>query len=776
MHRPFTAFVLLLLSAAAYGATADTVPTTGSPHPMPNAIGLTLSGGGAKGIAHIGVIQALEENGIPIDCITGTSMGAIVGSLYSMGYSPDEMLQLISSKPFQYWSTGRIDSDLTYYFLENAPNPANVNLSLGKGGSDGASSVLPSSLINPLPMNLAFVELFAPYTARCGGDFNRLMVPFRCVASDVNRKRKAIFSQGDLGDCVRASMSFPMVFHPIEIDGRPMYDGGIYDNFPIDVMLSEFNPQFVIGVDVSSGNSPDNPNSNMMDQLESLIMQYSDYEVPSNRGLRLKMDLDRFGLLDFGKAREIYKIGYDYAMAHMDSIKARISPRREVSEVNVRRKSFKVGVPKLLFDSVEVTGGNRRQDEYLNSLFREHHSKELTMDHVRDAYYRALTSGKLRNFMPHVHYNPSSGMFNMNLKATVKNDFNLGVGGFLTTTTNSMLYLSGAFRTLSFNSLDMSLSGWVGQSYLAAEANAKIQLLRSVPSSIGFQAVASRQKYFPEDRFFFQTSDPTVFTREEYFGRFNYGVAVGRHGKAEIGIGVGHDNNHFRHVAEGDEPTRLHRTAGQLAAHYEHYTLDNRFFPTSGSFYQITARGYLGKYAIKDSHGMPAAFGIDSKRGWGRLDASWKSYFPVTNYLSLGTSLQLTATTDKILPDYYGSLAASPSYVPTSSMVNVFTPDFRARQFAVAGVEPIWVFSSMVQLRSRFEGYLPYRSILRAPNGMSRLGRPWHDPEFFGELRGVFQLSFASVSAYVHYTSAMHGKWNFGLSFGVYLPAASFFD
>ncbi|MDE6101346.1 MAG: patatin-like phospholipase family protein, partial [Paramuribaculum sp.] len=227
LRATISSFLVSLCGFASAGHSADSVPTYGSPYPIPDAVGLTLSGGGAKGIAHIGVIQALEENNIPVDCITGTSMGAIVGSLYAMGYSPAEMIDLIRSKPFQYWSTGKIDSDLTYYFLEPDPSPANVSVNVGKGGSP--QSVLPSSLINPLPMNFAFMELFSGASAQCGGDFNRLMVPFRCVASDVNRKDKAVFSSGDLADCVRASMSFPMVFHPIEIDGRPMFDGGIYD-------------------------------------------------------------------------------------------------------------------------------------------------------------------------------------------------------------------------------------------------------------------------------------------------------------------------------------------------------------------------------------------------------------------------------------------------------------------------------------------------------------------------------------------------------------------
>ena len=121
-------------------------------------------------------------------------------------------------------------------------------------------------------MNLAFMRIFAPYTAQSGGNFNNLFVPFRAVASDVYHKRPVIFEKGDLGDAVRASMSFPFVFKPIEIDSVLLYDGGIYNNFPIDVMKKDFNPDIIIGSNVSS--NPEKPKEdNLMTQIENMVMQ-----------------------------------------------------------------------------------------------------------------------------------------------------------------------------------------------------------------------------------------------------------------------------------------------------------------------------------------------------------------------------------------------------------------------------------------------------------------------------------------------------------------------
>ena len=129
-------------------------------------------------------------------------------------------------------------------------------------------------------MNLVFVELFARATAACSGDFNRLFVPFRCIASDVYNKKPLIMRRGDLGDAVRASMSFPFVFKPIEIDSVLAYDGGIYNNFPTDIMREDFKPEVIIGSVVAA--NPGKPKENdLMSQLENMIMQKINFSTCS---------------------------------------------------------------------------------------------------------------------------------------------------------------------------------------------------------------------------------------------------------------------------------------------------------------------------------------------------------------------------------------------------------------------------------------------------------------------------------------------------------------
>ena len=427
----------------------------------PVSVGLVLSGGGAKGIAEIGVIQALEENNIPIDYIAGTSMGAIVGGLYASGYTPDEMIELILSPGFSYWSTGQIDPALRYYFGSTVMRPEIVSINL-KMRSDTASSVLPSSLISPLPMNFAFMELFAAYTAQSGADFNKLMVPFRCVTSDVYAKHKVVLSKGDLGDAIRASMSFPTVFQPIEIDGFLAFDGGIYDNFPVDVMRRDFAPGIMIGVDVSGPNGR-TPQYDIMQQLEDLIMQDSDYEVPPAEGIRIKIPADGTALLDFPKAKIICKRGYDKAMEMMDSIKGRVISRIPAKSRDLKRRVFRSKTPYVRFDSVHVEGGTPKQNEYIRYLFTGNRADTFGLKHAKEAYYRAVTSGKLRNLVPHAVYNEKTGNFTLDMKATVKNSMSVGVGTYLASSVNSMVVLSAGYSSLALRSLDVDFNGWLGQ-------------------------------------------------------------------------------------------------------------------------------------------------------------------------------------------------------------------------------------------------------------------------------------------------------------------------
>lgn len=332
-------------------------------------VGLVLSGGGAKGMTHIGIIRALEENNIPIDYIAGTSMGAIVGSLYAMGYSPDDMEALLRSPDFKRWYSGQVEPQYEYYFKKGRPTPEFLNIRFAFRDSLRAKSLrLPTSMVNPIQMNLVFVELFARSTAACHGNFDDLFVPFRCIASDVYNKKPLVMRNGDLGDAVRASMSFPFVFKPIEIDSILAYDGGIYNNFPTDVMREDFHPDVIIGSVVAA--NPSKPNENdLMSQIENMVMQKTDYSIPDSLGIVMTFKYDDVSLLDFDRLDELHDIGYNRTMSIMDSIKSRIHRRANADNVRLRRMVYRSNLPQFRFRDIYIEGANAQQQAYIKRNF-----------------------------------------------------------------------------------------------------------------------------------------------------------------------------------------------------------------------------------------------------------------------------------------------------------------------------------------------------------------------------------------------------------------------
>jgi Predicted esterase of the alpha-beta hydrolase superfamily len=212
MLRKTLSFISVLLLAATVAGAQN--PDDGTARPR--SVGVVMSGGGAKGLYHIGVLEALEENGVPIDYVAGTSMGSIIAAMYAAGYSPAQMREIVASGVVKEWVSGRIDPRYTPYYQQIGHNPSFISVRLNLGNSGKRFRV--TNLISSTPIEMALTELFAPASAAAGGDFDRLMVPFLCVSSDMNAREPVVMRNGDLCEAVRSSMSIPLVFKPMKVD------------------------------------------------------------------------------------------------------------------------------------------------------------------------------------------------------------------------------------------------------------------------------------------------------------------------------------------------------------------------------------------------------------------------------------------------------------------------------------------------------------------------------------------------------------------------------
>lgn len=722
-----TLVILATLLATAVSQAADKV-------------GLVLSGGGAKGVAHVGVIKALEDNDIPIDYVAGTSMGSIVGSLYSCGWTPDSMLNMMTSKDFLDWSSGTINKNNLSYVSTPDPTPEWGKVSFGKDNVNIVNQVMPKSLIDPTPMNIEFLKLFTPYTKTCGGNFDNLFVPFRCVFSDVYKKHKVVCSRGSLGESVRGSMSFPLVYRSIMVDSILAFDGGIYDNFPVDVMQEEFHPDFIIGVSVSKPDGKPNVN-NMYSELEDLIIQNNDYSLDPESGIKIQVPVTNFGVLSFDKAQEIYNIGYQTGLQWVDSIKSRLKSRRSLAEVNERRAKFAEKVPEISFETVSTPGVTGKDRDYLVSVFtsRARKTGKITMNDVEEAYYNAISQGDVYEILPEANGDE------LVLKANLKQPWRASAGGWLSTGVGSFIYAGLGYHSLKKNSVDALLSLWGGQSYIAAQLKGRVRLNSYNPSYISLEGVASKKKYYDNLPFFFSTKNIESFVSNVNFVRAAYEVGQGRSALFKLSAAYG-------------EQYKVKMAKGMLE--YEYNTLGEKTFPETGRrFYAAVSGEHMKSKSLIEDAKNP----IQQNVWRGKVNVLWNNYYSVSQSFNMGVLAQGGISVGRRFSDDKTDLMTSYSFVPLESMDNCYVPELRGDDFIAVGAIPVWKLFQRIQLRGDAYVYSKFRD-------SSQWNVPFNKTEFLGRISLVGTLPFASIAVFSSYNTALDG-WNFGVNIGWFVPS-----
>ena len=357
----------------------DTAPATPSVPGHRPRIGLVLSGGGARGIAHIGVLKVLEEQHVPIDAIAGTSMGAVVGGLYASGLTASEIERIMTSLNWQDAFRDRPPrEDLTLRRKQEDENFL-VKFPLGIRGH---KFLLPKGLIQGQRLNQILRRLTLP-VARIT-NFDELPTPFRALATDLETGEGVTIDSGDLTSAMRASMSAPGVFAPVERDGRLLVDGGISENLPVDIARS-MGVDILIVVDVGSPLlTRDKLNSVpvISNQMIAILIQHNSRqqrEKISSRDILIAPPLGDTSSYDFGNVKRVIAVGERAARASVARFAALSMTPHEAELYAQRREALRQVVPPRI-DFVQVDSGSKEYSERLNSLFDDLTGKPLDPD------------------------------------------------------------------------------------------------------------------------------------------------------------------------------------------------------------------------------------------------------------------------------------------------------------------------------------------------------------------------------------------------------------
>ena len=576
-HKARVLFACLILYIGVIAAVAADSPIAriqGKPRPR---VAVVLSGGSAFGIAHIGVLKKIEEAGIPIDMILGTSMGSIVGGLYAAGYSPQAMQDLISS------------IDWSNLFMERKSLPQNMfersveSLYAFRIRFDSKGPNFDAGLLEGQNILSFFTALTIHMSTQ--SNFDNFPVPYRAVAANLFNGDKEVLDHGSLAEAMRSSMSIPVIFMPYDYNGKLLVDGGIVDNLPVDI-ARQMGADIVIAV-VSRNAPPDS-----IDELNSSVEiggQTGNLLILQNMRLNEKAadlvitpNLKDFTTASYARAKEIIARGEEAgeaAMPQLRELASKISLDRPLIPP-ADQPNRKALIPPPVFSSLRIEGGSESDKSKLESIFSSLVDREYTREELQSTLRAAYSSGDFSLVKFNLEttgqgQNPDSlcGVVSITPRKPVENEFfmSLDYRGAISKSIQSNIVASSAF-------LAKELTG-PGSVLLAS-----LSFVNKTSASVEYFQPLRSFFIMPWARFRYEydmyTSENSTLATALQFKTYGVGTWAGFVVGNIADIMVGYS---FEKVLAGDSWTSLStQNAGALRAAFRLDTRDSTVFPRRG--------------------------------------------------------------------------------------------------------------------------------------------------------------------------------------------------
>nr|WP_314875965.1 patatin-like phospholipase family protein [uncultured Pseudomonas sp.] len=575
MHRLLLCLMMLLTCLPVIAA-----------EPARPKVGLVLSGGAARGLAHIGVLKALEEQGVRVDAIAGTSMGAVIGGLYASGYSVEELEQLATTLDWQQaLSDAPPRKDVPFRRKQDDRDfLVKQKLSFRDDGSLG----LPLGVIQG--QNLALLlESKLAHTADTR-DFDKLPIPFRAVATDIANGEKVVFRRGHLPQVIRASMSIPAVFAPVEVDGRLLVDGGMVDNIPLDV-ARDMGVDLAIVVDIGTplrDRKQLNTVVDVLNQSITLMTRRNSEEQLANLhrdDILIQPPLAAFGVTDFGRTAEMIEAGYRATRA-LDARLATLRQAEGDTQLAIAR-SPRQRTP--VITAIKVENDSKVSDDVIRYYVRQPIGEPLELerlqtdmgtlyglDYFDGVQYRVVHKGDDNTLV--IKASGKRGgtdylRLGLNLSDDMRGDsaFNLGA----------------SYRINGINRLG---GEWLTRAQIGDQQELYSEFYQ--PLDIGSRYfVAPYLDLGSQNIEATLDNDPIAEYRlQRYAFGINLGRQIGTYGEVRAGIGKAWGEAEVR-IGNQDLPS-VSFNEGYYELRYSFDTLDNVYFPHSGEDIGLTLRNY----------------------------------------------------------------------------------------------------------------------------------------------------------------------------------------
>lgn len=554
-------------------------------------VGLVLSGGGAKGFAHIGALKAIDEVGIRVDYIGGTSMGAVVGSLYAAGYSALAIEEIMKDLKFRDLVQKEISRKSKPFYQKENDHKYILRLSL-----ENNKIKLPSGLTDGQEV----LNYLSQYTQHVNTitDFSELPIPFVCIATDLENGEQVLLNKGYLPDAIRASASFPTLLEPMELDGKMLVDGGIVNNFPVDEVLA-MGADLIIGVDVGDGKLLKKEDINSLIDVLNQVVSYqmleeADLAKKDKTTVYIRPDISPYSVVSFDKFDEIVQLGYETTLAQINEIN-KIADLQTTSKI-ISDPSL---IPEeFIVNSIRVVGNRHYTYGYIIEKLQIQLGEKISFDKLFKGIDRLSATNNFTNIQNKVFLAPDGNSCNIvfNVKESPVDTFvQLGLH-------HDDLYKTGVLLNLTrkhlfFDNDFVSADFVVGQK---PRYNITYFVDNGIHLSIGLNSSLQNFDFDTDFENSNTTFDPEInFTNLDYFEISNrlFLQAVYQDNFA-VGIGMHHKflNIFSRNKLDtqgGDNTTHENSNYLNACSFLKYDTFDALTFPKKGLFFEAYASWHL---------------------------------------------------------------------------------------------------------------------------------------------------------------------------------------
>ncbi|MDA7706488.1 MAG: patatin-like phospholipase family protein [Flavobacteriaceae bacterium] len=559
-------------------------------------VGLVLSGGGAKGLAHIGVLKTLDSLGVRIDYVAGTSMGAVMGGLYATGYTGKQIDSIISATDFDLLITDDVPrKSRTFYERKNAEKYAltlpfnNFKIQLPSSISRGQNVF---NLLSKLTLDVSGVE-----------DFSKLPIPFYCIATDMLTGKEVVLDRGNLAQAISASSALPTLYQPVRLDNKLLMDGGIVNNYPI-LGLESKDLDIIIGVDVQD----DLLTINKLESVSNILIQISNFRVAKEMvgkskltDIYIKPEVSEYSLVSFKEGAEIIRKGQTAITSQLEELKI-IAKAQNFT----KRKAKIPEIQKIKINDISIFGLNKYTASYVRGKLRFRTGETISFDNFSKGVNNLVATNNFDSFL--YKFSPDGEGYVFSAKVTeAKNTTFIKFGAHYDQLYKSAALLNLTKKQLLLKNDVLSLDFILGDN---SRYNFDYYIDKGFYWSVGINSKYIGFTNFTNPRSLISESvDPDIDKIQMNFSEFTHQFFVETLIKKDLALKIGIELKDLKITTNDNVFLTVFDTPEYKFEDGEYYslfgsikidTIDNELFPTSGFLFEGSSKFYFGSSALRD--------------------------------------------------------------------------------------------------------------------------------------------------------------------------------